>query len=115
MEDLAFPEAYQEFNGSPCSWARHVASTAMNVVLAEEAADIAGVKPGPMFRQTPNRPLGQRLRELLHAVEEPGYPGGILATDAWAVECGNNSTTHCHVGRPRLYAVSNRANSRRRL
>ncbi len=66
----------------------YAASTAMNVVLAEEAAEIAGVRPGPMFRQTPHRPLGQRLRELLHAVEEPGYPGDRLVTDAWADELG---------------------------
>ena len=32
-----------------------------------------------------HRGLGERLRELLHAVEEPGYPGDRLVTDAWAV------------------------------
>ncbi len=66
----------------------YAASTGMNVVLAEEAADIAGVKPGPMFRQTPHRQLGERLRELLLGVEEPGYPGDRLVTDAWADELG---------------------------
>lgn len=64
----------------------YAASTAMNVVLAEEAADIAGVQPGPMFRQTRYRALGERLRELLHAVEESGYPGDRVVTDGWAHE-----------------------------
>ncbi len=66
----------------------YAACTAMNVVLAEEAAEIAGVKPGPMFRQNPHRKLGERLRDLLHAVEEPGYRGDRLVTDAWASELG---------------------------
>ena len=39
-----------------------------------------------MFRQTPHRRLGERLRVLLHSVEEPGYPGDIVVTDAWASE-----------------------------
>ena len=54
----------------------------MNVVLAEEAAEIAGVEPGPMFRQTPHRGLGEQLRELLLAVDELGYSGDRLLTDA---------------------------------
>ena len=29
-----------------------------------------------MFRQTPHRALGEQLRELLLAVDEPGYPDG---------------------------------------
>ncbi len=41
-----------------------------------------------MFRQTPHRRLGERLRRLLHDVNEPGYPGDRLATDAWAEELG---------------------------
>ncbi len=66
----------------------YAASTGMNVVLAEEAAEIAGIEPGPMFRQTPHRQLGERLRELLRGVEEPGYRGDRLVTDAWAQELG---------------------------
>lgn len=66
----------------------YAASTAMNVVLAEEAAEIADVEPGPMFRQNPHRGLGERLREHLHAVDEPGYRGDCLLTDAWAEELG---------------------------
>ncbi len=54
----------------------------------EQAAEIAGVKPGPMFRQTPHRGLAERLRELLRAVGEPGYRGDRLVTDAWATELG---------------------------
>ena len=46
------------------------------------------VEPGPMFRQKPHRALGKRLRELLHTVTEPGYPGDRLVTDAWAAELG---------------------------
>ena len=64
----------------------YAASTAMNVVLAEEAAEIAGVQPGPMFRESPHRPSGHRLRAVLHGVKEPGYPGDIVVTDAWASE-----------------------------
>ena len=60
----------------------------MNVVLAQEAAEIAGVEPGQMFRQTPHRALGEQLRELLHAVDEPGYRGDRLVTDTWAEELG---------------------------
>ena len=60
----------------------------MNVVLAEEAADIAGVEPGPMLRENPHRELGERLRGFLHAVEEPGYRGDRLVTDSWANELG---------------------------
>ena len=66
----------------------YAASTGMNVVLAEEAAEIAGVKPGLMFRQSPHRELGERLRKLLRSVEEPGYRGDRLVTDAWAEELG---------------------------
>ena len=61
---------------------------ATNLLLAEEAAEIADVEPGPMFRQTPHRALGERLRELLLAVDEPGYAGDRLVTDAWAEELG---------------------------
>ena len=62
----------------------YAASTAMNVVLAQGAAEIAGVEPGQMFRQTPHRAVG----ELLHAVDEPRYTGDRLVTDAWAEELG---------------------------
>ena len=47
----------------------YAASTAMNVVLVEEADDLTGVETG---RQTPHRQLGERFRELLHDVEEVG-------------------------------------------
>ena len=66
----------------------YAASTAMNVALAEEAAQIAGVEPGPMFRQTPHLRLGERLREQLEAVEELGYSGDRIVTDGWADELG---------------------------
>ncbi len=66
----------------------YAASTAMNVVLAEEAAQIAGVDPGPLFQQTPHRRFGEQLRRLLLDVEQPGYRGDRLVTDAWADELG---------------------------
>ncbi len=66
----------------------YAASSAMNVVLAEEAAEIADVQLGPMFRRTPHRRLGDRLRELLHEVKEPGYRGDRLVIDAWAEKLG---------------------------
>ena len=66
----------------------YAASTAMNVVLTEEAARISGIAPGPMFRQTQHRRLGERLRDLLLAVEQPGYRGDRIATDVWAEELG---------------------------
>ncbi len=64
----------------------YAASTGMNVVLAEAAAEIAGIEPGPMFRKTPHRQLGQRLQELLRDVEAPGYGGDRIVIDAWAQE-----------------------------
>ncbi len=66
----------------------YAACTAMNIVLAEEAAEIADVEPGPMFRQNPHRGLGERLRKHLHAVDEPGYRGDRVLTDTWADELG---------------------------
>ena len=36
----------------------------------------------------PHRALGERLREVLHDVEEPGYRGDRLVMDAWAEELG---------------------------
>lgn len=66
----------------------YAASTAMNVVLAEEAAEIADVEPGRLCLQTPYRSLGKRLREQLHAVKEAGYRGDMMLTDAWAEELG---------------------------
>ena len=66
----------------------HRASTAMNVVLAEEAAEFSGEPVGKMFRETPCRALGERLREQLHSVEVAGYPGDRVLTDMWARELG---------------------------
>lgn len=66
----------------------YAASTAMNVVLAEEAAEVADVELGHFCRETPYRRLGERLREQLHAVTEPGYRGDIVVIDSWAEELG---------------------------
>ena len=71
-----------------CPERLYAASTAMNVVLAEEAAELTGVQPGKAFLETPYRALGERLREKLHSVQEKGYPGDRLLTDAWAGELG---------------------------
>lgn len=43
--------------------------------------------PAVLLKDGPNRALGEQLREVLHAVEEPGYPGDLV-TDAWAAELG---------------------------
>ena len=64
------------------------ACTAMNIVLAAEAADLAGVKPGQVFRESPHRVLGERLREIARLTDEPGYHGDRALTDAWAEELG---------------------------
>jgi len=64
------------------------ASTAMNVVLAEEAAEITGSRPGPLCQGSPHRTLGAKLRELLHAVDDDGYAGDRVLTDLWADELG---------------------------
>jgi len=45
-----------------CPERLYAASTAMNVVLTEEAAEIADVEPGRDFLETPYRPLGEKLR-----------------------------------------------------
>lgn len=66
----------------------YAASTAMNVVLAEEAADLVDVQAGSGAQQTPHRVLGERLRERLHSIEEPGYVGDRRLTDLWAEELG---------------------------
>lgn len=66
----------------------YAATSAMNLVLAEEAAEITGVKPGPMLSRSPHRRLGECLRERLHSVREQGYRGDIMLTDMWAAELG---------------------------
>ncbi len=66
----------------------YAASTAMNVVLAEEAAEIADVELSPYAATTPYRSRGRRLQEQLHAVNEPGYRGDMMVTDSWAEELG---------------------------
>ncbi|MEW6743657.1 MAG: hypothetical protein AB1486_12950 [Planctomycetota bacterium] len=62
------------------------ASAAMNIVLAEEAGEIVGVPVGRVFREHEHRALGERLREQLHGIAEPGYPGDRKLTDRWADE-----------------------------
>jgi len=62
------------------------AVSAMNIVLAEVASDIAGVDFPTYTRASPHRPLAGQLRSRLDAVEEPGYRGDRKATDAWAEE-----------------------------
>ncbi len=64
------------------------ASTAMNVVLADEAAELTGVAPARAILETLYRALGERLREQLHSVREAGYRGDRIVTDLWAKELG---------------------------
>lgn len=64
------------------------ASTAMNIAFAETAAELAGVRPGSVFRHHSSRKLAERLLEDLKEVKEPGYRGDIKLTDAWARELG---------------------------
>jgi len=71
-----------------CPERLYAASTAMNVVLAEEFSELTGRTPADVIRTTPHRALGERLRERLHAVREDGYTGDRIATDAWAREVG---------------------------
>ena len=71
-----------------CPEKLYSASTAMNVVLADEAAEIAGVPVSRRIKETSCRPLGEKLREVLHSVQEPACRGDRLATDAWARELG---------------------------
>lgn len=66
----------------------YAASTTMNLVLADEAADLAGVEPGPLFQSSVHRPLAARLHEILRATAVPGYAGDRIVTDAWAHELG---------------------------
>ena len=58
------------------------------MVLAEEAAEIADVEPGRHFLETQYRAVGEKLRDQLSSVEEPGVKGDRIVTDAWAGELG---------------------------
>ena len=71
-----------------CPERLYAASTAMNSVLAETAAEIAGVPVPPAFQEHPHRALSERLQAWLKVVEEPGYPGDRMLTDAWSKELG---------------------------
>lgn len=66
----------------------YAATTAMNVAFGEEAARLAGVCPSRVFRATPHRSLGTRLRESLESVHLPGARGDRVLTDMWAEELG---------------------------
>lgn len=66
----------------------YLASTAMNVVLAEEAAELTGTPPGPACKRSVARPTGECLRTMLHELTVPGYEGDRLLTDQWAYELG---------------------------
>lgn len=66
----------------------YAASTAMNVVLAEEAAELAGYAIGPLVRASPHRSKGERLRQLLDEEIRVGHIGDRDLTDAWAEELG---------------------------
>jgi hypothetical protein len=59
-------------------------STAMNIVLVEEAAELAGTPIGPLARSSPHRAMGTWLRQILHETRKPGHRGDRLVTDAWA-------------------------------
>jgi hypothetical protein len=61
-------------------------ATAMNVVLAEEVAEMCGRTVGPLVRSSGHRAMGTRLRQILREEREPGYRGDCRITDAWAAE-----------------------------
>ncbi len=64
------------------------ASSAMNVVLAEVASDIAGLEFPAYLRGSPHRGMGHALRARLDAEDEDGYRGDRRVTDKWAEELG---------------------------
>lgn len=66
----------------------YAASSAMNVVLADEAAELAGTPPGPLARTSPHRAMGTRLRQILRDEKAPGHVGDRYVADRWAEELG---------------------------
>lgn len=62
------------------------ASTGMNAAMVQEAIEIAGVKPGPLYGMSNDRWIGERLGALLDP--GPGVGGDCAAVDAWAEELG---------------------------
>ena len=64
------------------------ANQAMNVAFAEKVAEITGHPVGDACRACPHHELGERLREDLDTVQEPGAQGDRQVTDAWARRLG---------------------------
>lgn len=64
------------------------ASTAMNIAFAEEAGEISGTVPDPLFRRHASRQTAEELLHHLHAVSDEGVPGDRGVIDAWAQELG---------------------------
>lgn len=62
------------------------ASTAMNVVLADEVAEMTGLPSGSFLEASHYRSEGKRLGEILREVTEPGIRGDRIVTDRWAQE-----------------------------
>jgi hypothetical protein len=61
----------------------YAATSAMNVVLAEEAAEIAERPISPLVRSSLHRAMGIRLRQILRDEKTPGYHGDRAITNAW--------------------------------
>ena len=66
----------------------YAASSAMHLVLTQEASAIVGVEPPGYVRASPHLPLACALRRHLSAVEESGYRGDRIVTERWAEELG---------------------------
>lgn len=64
------------------------AASAMNVVFAREASRIAGIELDRCFTTPQFASLAAELWRQLDAVEEPGFRGDRLVTDAWAETVG---------------------------
>lgn len=64
------------------------ASTAMNLVFAQEAAALAGVNPPGYLQKHGSREIAERLWGTLRSMSGTGPLGDRQLTDAWAEELG---------------------------
>ena len=72
-----------------CPERLYTASTAMNMVLAEEAAEITGAPVPHALRPPCLRAVADRLQHTLNAFPDD-YAGDRKVVDAWAQELGMN-------------------------
>jgi len=86
VEDIE-PHFSAEIEG-PAPSRIYAATTAMNVVLAEESSEIAGTPIDPLVRSSAHGSMGTQLRQILREEKAPGYRGDLVVTDAWAEVLG---------------------------